>query len=58
MSVRYFQDGSCKLLHDENSNVTVSEKIVDLNSLEWMPCAKKAKHYVSMDCVPKSMISY
>ena len=29
----YFQDGSCKLVYDHNSNVSVFE-IVDLNSVE------------------------
>ena len=51
----YFQDGSCKLVYDDNSNVSVFE-IVDLNSVEWMPCAKRAKHYVAMDCAPKSLL--
>ena len=51
----YFQDGSCKLVYDDNSNVTVSE-IVDPNSVEWMSCAKGAKRYVPMDCAPKSLL--
>jgi len=51
----YFQDGSCKLVYDDNSNVSVFE-IVDLNSVEWMPCAKRAKRYVPLDCAPKSLL--
>jgi len=51
----YFRDGSCKLVYDDNSNATISE-IVDLHSVEWTPCAKRAKRYVPMDCAPRSLL--
>jgi len=49
---KYFQDG--KLVYDDTPNATVSET-VNLDSVKWMPCAKRAKHYVSLDYVPKSL---
>jgi len=49
-----FLDFKSALVYDAAPNITVSE-IVNLNSVEWMPCAKRGKHYVPMDCMPKSL---
>jgi len=50
----YFQDGSCRIVYDDNSNFTVSE-IVNLRSVDWIPCLGRAKRFVPLDCTPKSL---
>ena len=43
-------------MYGHTSTSSVSE-ILDLRSVDWPPCSKKAKHYVSLNCSPKSLKS-
>jgi len=51
---QYFQDGSCRLVYDDTPNTTVSE-IVNLRLFDWIPCSKRAKRFVSLECTPKPL---
>jgi len=53
---QYFQDGSCRLMYDDTPNTTVSE-IVNLTLVDWMPCSKRAKQFVSLECTLKPLKS-
>ena len=50
----YFQDGTCRIVYEDIPTSTVSE-IVNLNSVDWIPCSKRAKRFVPFDCTPKSL---
>ena len=50
----YFQDGTCRIVYDDTPTSTVSE-MVDLSSVDWIPCSRRAKRFVSLDCTPKSL---
>ena len=43
-------------MYDDTPNAIVSE-IVDLRSVDWMPCANRAKRFVPIDCTLKSLKS-
>ena len=40
----------------EDTSTSVSE-ILNLRSVDWLPCSKRAKRYVSLNCSPKSLKS-
>ena len=52
----YFQDGFCRKVYEDTSTSSVSE-ILHLRSVNWLPCSKRAKRYVSLNCFPKSLKS-
>ena len=41
-------------MYDDTPNAIVSE-IVNLRSVDWMPCAKRAKRFVPIDRILKSL---
>ena len=49
----YFQNGSCRVVNDDAPTSSVSE-ILNLRSVNWLPCSKRAKCYVSF---PKTLKS-
>ena len=51
---KYFQDGTCEIVYDDTPTSTVSE-MVDLSSVDWIPCSKRAKRFVPLNCTPKSL---
>jgi len=43
---QYFLEGNCKIIYDDNDDVVF--EIVDLREVDWKPCSKKAKKFVSL----------
>ena len=50
----YFKDGTCRIVYDDTPTSTVSE-MVDLSSVDWIPCSRRAKRFVPLTCTPKSL---
>ena len=48
---QYFLDRSCKIVYDDSDDQVVSE-VVALHTIEWKPCAKRARNFVSLDGKP------
>jgi len=48
----YFQGGSCRIVYDDTPT-----EILNLRSVDWLPCSKRTKHYVSFNCSPKILKS-
>jgi len=45
------QDGSCTITCDETAEATVFET-VDLRTVEWLPCSRRARRFVPLDLCP------
>jgi len=43
-------------VYEDTSTSSVSE-ILNLRSVDWLPCSKRAKRYVSFNCSPKTLKS-
>ena len=48
---QYFLDRSCKIIYDDSDDCVVSE-VVALHEVEWKPCSKRARNFVSLDGKP------
>ena len=48
---QYYADGSCKIVYCVDDNSTVFE-IVNLNTVEWKPCSKRARKFVTLQDAP------
>ena len=51
---QYFLDGSCKIVYCDNNDCEVSE-IVNLNTVEWKPCSKRARKFVPLHSNPATV---
>ena len=49
--LEYFQDGSCKVTYDDSLEITISE-IINLHTVDWLPCSCRAKRFVPIDVTP------
>jgi len=47
----YFKDGSCTIIYDDSAKATISETI-NLQTVEWLPCSRRAKRFVPLSCKP------
>ena len=47
----YYADGSCKIVYREEDEHVVSE-VIDLNTVNWKPCCKKARKFVPLQAEP------
>jgi len=52
----YYADYSYKIVYDESPDATVTE-IVDLLSVEWLPCSRRAKKFVPPNSTPSTIKS-
>jgi len=43
----YLQDGFCTITYDETAKATVFET-VDLRTVEWLPCSRRARRFVPL----------
>ena len=48
---QYYADGSCKIIHCVDNNSAAFE-VVNLNTVEWKPCSKRAWQFVAFQNVP------
>ena len=48
---QYFLEGTCKIIYDDKDDHVIYE-IVDLKKVEWRPCSKRAKKFVSLQDRP------
>jgi len=45
--VQYYMDGSCKIVYCNDDDCEVSE-VVNLTTIEWKPCSKRARKFVPL----------